>query len=90
MRSFGCILAELHTGIQPSLSISPTCDSSPHSLLLPVCVVMLFFLGYPLFPGENETDQLSCIMEVFGMPPNNMIEDAKRKRIFFGENKYCN
>ena len=38
-----------------------------------------------MFPGENETDQLSCIMEIFGMPPNNMIEEAKRKRIFFGK-----
>jgi len=59
MWSFGCILAELHT-------------------------------GYPLFPGENETDQLSCIMEIFGMPPNNMIEEAKRKRIFFdSKGNYC-
>jgi hypothetical protein len=23
-------------------------------------------------------------MEVIGMPPNNMIDEAKRKRIFFG------
>ncbi|KAJ1657188.1 serine/threonine protein kinase, CMGC, dual-specificity [Dispira simplex] len=50
--SFGCILAELHT-------------------------------GYPLFPGENEHDQLSCIMEVLGIPPGYLVEQASRRSEFF-------
>ncbi|KAJ1960959.1 serine/threonine protein kinase, CMGC, dual-specificity [Dispira parvispora] len=50
--SFGCILAELHT-------------------------------GYPLFPGENEHDQLSCIMEVLGVPPGYLVDQASRRSEFF-------
>ncbi|KAL5249033.1 hypothetical protein ACHWQZ_G018020 [Mnemiopsis leidyi] len=54
------------------------------------CILAELQTGYPLFPGENETDQLSCIMEVLGMPPNNMIDEAKRKRIFFdSKGNYC-
>ena len=54
MWSFGCILAELHT-------------------------------GYPLFPGNDEYEQLACIMEILGVPPMALLEDAQRKRVFFDE-----
>ncbi|KAI6646462.1 hypothetical protein LOD99_12583 [Oopsacas minuta] len=54
MWSFGCILAELHT-------------------------------GYPLFPGNDEYEQLACIMEIMGVPPMALLEDAQRKRVFFDE-----
>jgi len=52
MWSFGCILAELHT-------------------------------GYPLFPGENEMEQLGCIMEIFGKPPTDLVDISNRKKMFF-------
>merc|ERR1712023_346730 len=52
MWSFGCILAELHT-------------------------------GYPLFPGENEMEQLACIMEVFGTPPSELVSISNRRKMFF-------
>lgn len=28
------------------------------------CILAELFTGYPLFPGENEVEQLACIMEV--------------------------
>lgn len=32
------------------------------------CIIAELYTGYPLFPGENEVDQLACIMEVtFGI-----------------------
>jgi len=53
-----------------------------------VCVARLqcfVLLGYPLFPGENEVEQLACIMEIMGLPPNMVLEQATRRRLFFGE-----
>lgn len=39
--------------------------------------------GSPLFGGENEADQLHCIMEVLGLPPRNVLSRASRYKIFF-------
>ena len=44
----------------------------------------VLYLGYPLFPGENEVEQLACIMEIFGLPPVKLLEEAQRRKIFFG------
>jgi len=52
MWSFGCILAELYTGI-------------------------------PIFPGENETEQMACIMEILDLPPAELLEVASRRKVFF-------
>jgi len=30
------------------------------------CILAELYTGYPIFPGENEADQLSCIMEIIG------------------------
>jgi hypothetical protein len=47
--------------------------------------------GYPLFPGENEVEQLACMMEVLGVPPNAVLENATRKKMFFGKHMFsCN
>jgi serine/threonine protein kinase len=43
MWSFGCIMAELYTGM-------------------------------PLFPGENEQEQLALFMEVNGIPEDYILE----------------
>ncbi|CAG7724883.1 unnamed protein product, partial [Allacma fusca] len=37
------------------------------------CVLTELSTGYPLFPGENEVEQLACIMETIGLPPDNVI-----------------
>ncbi|RKP40011.1 kinase-like domain-containing protein, partial [Dimargaris cristalligena] len=47
------------------------------------CILAELLTGYPLFPGENEQDQLSCIMEVLGIPPGYLVEQASRRSEFF-------
>lgn len=47
------------------------------------CILAELYTGYPLFPGENEVEQLACIMEVIGLPPNPVLEQATRRRLFF-------
>lgn len=47
------------------------------------CILAELLTGYPIFPGENEQEQLACIMEVFGPPEKHLIEKSTRKKIFF-------
>ena len=47
------------------------------------CILAELLTGYPIFPGENEQEQLACIMEVFGPPDKQLIEKATRKKLFF-------
>lgn len=51
----------------------------------------IFYLGYPLFPGENRFDQLNVIMELLGMPPNSLVLRGKASPDYFrlGEPRYC-
>ena len=48
-------------------------------------LTLLPIAGYPLFPGENEVEQLGCMMEILGIPPSSLLEQAMRKKMFFGE-----
>ncbi|XP_017274340.1 dual specificity tyrosine-phosphorylation-regulated kinase 4 isoform X4 [Kryptolebias marmoratus] len=47
------------------------------------CILAELYTGYPLFPGESEVEQIACIMEVLGMPPNDFIQSASRRKLFF-------
>lgn len=47
------------------------------------CILAELLTGYPLFPGENEQEQLACIMEVFGPPEKHLVESSTRKKLFF-------
>lgn len=47
------------------------------------CILAELYTGYPLFPGEDEQEQLACIMEVFGPPEKHLIENSTRKKLFF-------
>lgn len=47
------------------------------------CILAELCTGYPLFPGENEVEQLACMMEVLGVPPRSVLEQATRKKMFF-------
>lgn len=47
------------------------------------CILAELYTGYPIFPGENEIEQLACIMEVLDVPPDNVVGHASRKRLFF-------
>ncbi|SOV03392.1 related to putative dual specificity protein kinase pom1 [Ustilago sp. UG-2017a] len=47
------------------------------------CIVAELYTGYPLFPGENEQEQLACIMEILGVPDRYLVEKSSRKKLFF-------
>ena len=47
------------------------------------CVLAELYAGRPLFPGENEAEQLARIMEVIGAPPPSALADATRAETFF-------
>ena len=48
------------------------------------CMLAELYTGYPLFPGENESEQLACIMEVNGLPNGSILEQGTRVKHFFG------
>ena len=48
------------------------------------CIMAELYTGFPIFPGENEQEQLACIMEVLGVPDKDFINRSSRKRLFFG------
>lgn len=48
------------------------------------CIMAELYTGFPIFPGENEQEQLSCIMEILGVPDKDFINRSSRKRLFFG------
>ncbi|XP_011403420.2 PREDICTED: dual specificity tyrosine-phosphorylation-regulated kinase 4-like isoform X2 [Amphimedon queenslandica] len=47
------------------------------------CILAELYTGYPLFPGENEVEQLACIIEIFGLPDPALLAEAQRKKLFF-------
>lgn len=49
------------------------------------CILAELYTGYPLFPGENEVEQLACIIEIFGLPDPALLAEAQRRKLFFGE-----
>ena len=46
------------------------------------CILAELLTGYPLLPGEDEGDQLSCIIELLGMPPQKLLDQSKRAKNF--------
>jgi dual specificity tyrosine-phosphorylation-regulated kinase 2/3/4 len=53
------------------------------------CILAELKTGFPIFPGENEQEQLSCIMEVLGLPDKDFVNRSSRKRLFFGMYSIC-
>jgi dual specificity tyrosine-phosphorylation-regulated kinase 2/3/4 len=47
------------------------------------CILAELFIGRPIFPGESEHVQLVYIMQVLGVPSNDVISRAKHKDKFF-------
>ncbi|KAJ3266016.1 Dual specificity tyrosine-phosphorylation-regulated kinase [Chytriomyces hyalinus] len=47
------------------------------------CILAELHTGYPLFPGENEQEQLSCIMELKGIPPPHIVAQGTRRKYHF-------
>ena len=50
------------------------------------CILVEFFTGTPLFPGENEHIQFIYIMNVLGVPPISLIDRSSKRDTFFDEN----
>ena len=48
------------------------------------CILAELLTGYPLFPGEDEMQQLACIMEILGAPPPWMLQESTRRKVFLG------
>ena len=43
------------------------------------CIVAELYTGYPIFPGENEMDQLGYIMEICGIPSREVLSLSTRR-----------
>eukprot|EP00826_Nyctotherus_ovalis_P057348 TRINITY_DN7836_c0_g4_i2.p1 TRINITY_DN7836_c0_g4~~TRINITY_DN7836_c0_g4_i2.p1 ORF type:complete len:415 (+),score=97.01 TRINITY_DN7836_c0_g4_i2:261-1505(+) len=50
------------------------------------CILSELFMGYPIFPGRDELEQMAMILEVNGLPPKQMLDRASRKEVFFDRN----
>ncbi|ORX81957.1 kinase-like protein [Basidiobolus meristosporus CBS 931.73] len=50
------------------------------------CILVELYTAHPIFAGENEREQLCCIMEVLGVPPRHLIDRCARKIVFFDSN----
>ncbi|KAI6240937.1 Homeodomain-interacting protein kinase 4 [Aphelenchoides fujianensis] len=47
------------------------------------CVIAELFLGWPLYPGSSEYDQIRFIVQTQGLPPQQMLTDAVKTNRFF-------
>ncbi|KAL2084482.1 hypothetical protein ACEWY4_020000 [Coilia grayii] len=47
------------------------------------CILVEMHTGEPLFSGSNEVDQMNKIVEVLGIPPNHMLDQAPKARKYF-------
>jgi len=47
------------------------------------CVLAELHMGRPLFPGDNDVDQLARIMEVLGPPPMDIVNRSTKRNTFF-------
>lgn len=47
------------------------------------CILVEMHTGEPLFSGANEVDQMNKIIEVLGMPPKHLLDQAHKARKYF-------
>jgi dual specificity tyrosine-phosphorylation-regulated kinase 2/3/4 len=47
------------------------------------CILVELHTGNPIFPGENEVEQMQLIMAALGEPPEKLLLQASRKPLFF-------
>uniref|UniRef100_A0A336M288 dual-specificity kinase n=1 Tax=Culicoides sonorensis TaxID=179676 RepID=A0A336M288_CULSO len=56
------------------------------------CILAELYTGFALLPGEDEADQLACMIELLGMPPQSVLDSSKRAKNFItakGYPRYC-
>ena len=49
------------------------------------CILAELFRGYPIFPGEDEKEQLLLIMEIKGVPSAKLLKCGTRTSIFYDD-----
>lgn len=49
------------------------------------CILAELYLGAPLFPGDNEFEQVNYLVGTLGLPHTNMVRQAQRSHKFFNE-----
>jgi dual specificity tyrosine-phosphorylation-regulated kinase 2/3/4 len=49
------------------------------------CILFELYMGYPLFPGEDEKEHMAMMMEIKGVPPRSVLARATRRKVFFDE-----
>jgi dual specificity tyrosine-phosphorylation-regulated kinase 2/3/4 len=47
------------------------------------CIIVEMMMGKPLFPAANEPDLISMMMEILGIPPLELLYQAKRGGYYF-------
>ena len=52
------------------------------------CVIAELFLGWPLYPGSSEYDQMRYIVQTQGLPPVQMLQLAMKTHRFFKQVRY--
>ena len=52
------------------------------------CIIAELLTGRPIFAGEDEADQIACIIEIQGIPPARVVEGGKRSSSFIASNGY--
>lgn len=50
------------------------------------CILAELLTGRPLFSGEDEGDQIACVIEIVGMPPARVVDMGKRSSNFIASN----
>ncbi|EAR85505.3 glycoprotease family protein (macronuclear) [Tetrahymena thermophila SB210] len=49
------------------------------------CIMAELFIGYPIFPGEDEQEQIGYIWEIIGAPSKDFLQNCTRRKYFFNE-----
>ena len=47
------------------------------------CILAELYTGSPLFAGEDEKEQLMCMMELLGPPPIEVVQVASKRDTYF-------
>lgn len=47
------------------------------------CILAELYTGVPVFPGENEFEQMKYMIDTLGMPPRIMMQRGSRRSVFF-------
>ena len=90
----GCLASEqVYTYVQSRFYRSPEVILRvPYSSKVDIwslgCILAELYTGEPLFPGQNEQEQLEYQMELKGIPSDNLIDESRKKDLYF-DTDYC-